>query len=221
MKLRNREMFKIGPIGSKRYSHKSWDEKGHNMITSIHVAFDDTSIRCIQFGYLHKGIHVVSKKYGSSGGRYYEIVRLKDDEYVTGLSAIDCNGIKSLNFHTNQGKHGPFGDSNNYYSSSIDMKKYKRETDVKIRDRRDFGGFFGSFHEFDGLKSIGIYVNPTYDNKLTFNQACDPRYTSALHYQIPTIVDGIPVKHIRYKTKLKDRLLSKLRSISKELFCAL
>ncbi|XP_019082372.1 PREDICTED: jacalin-related lectin 24-like [Camelina sativa] len=170
MKLRDREMFKIGPIGSDFYPHKSWDEKG-----------------------------------------------LNSDEYVTGLSVIDCLGITGLNIHTNQRKHGPFCDR---YSSSIHMEKHKREIDVKIRDRREFGGFFGSFHEFQSLKSIGIYVNPMYDNKLTFNQAWDPQYTSALHYQIPTIVDGIPVKHIRYKTKLKDRILSKLRSISKELFCA-
>lgn len=139
-------------------------------------------------------------------------VRLNDDEYVTGLSGIDCQGrITSLIIHTNQGNHGPFCDR----YSTIYMDPLKRDIDVKIRDRSEFGGFFGSFDDFGDLTSIGIYVYPTYDNKLTLNQTTwDPINTIAnnrtLDYQIPKIVDGIPVKYIRYKPKLKDRILSKL-----------
>ncbi|CAH8265855.1 unnamed protein product, partial [Arabidopsis lyrata] len=171
------------------------------------------SIKCIQFSYFQNGIHVVSEKYGSSKGRSYEIVRLNDDEYVTALSGIYYERkITSLTFHTNQGKHGPFCDIPGY--SSIIVAGRTRKIDVKIRDRREFGGFFGSFDDFGDLTSIGIYVYPTYHNKPTLNQAWDPLYTFAhkrtLNYQIPTIVDGIPVKHIRYKPKLKDRILSKL-----------
>lgn len=136
-------------------------------------------------------------------------MRLNDDEYVTGLSGIFWERkVTSLTFHTNQGKHGPFCNGTGYSSSY--MADYKKEIDVKIRDRREFGGFFGSFDdEFDGLTSIGIYVYPTYDNKPTLNQAWDPLYAFA-HNQIPTIADGIPVMHIRYKPKLKDRIFSKL-----------
>lgn len=74
MRTRNRKMFKVGPIGSKRYYGKSWDEKGHNMISSIYVAFNKDAIKCIQFSYFHNGVHVVSQKYGSSKGQSYEIV---------------------------------------------------------------------------------------------------------------------------------------------------
>ncbi|CAA0376669.1 unnamed protein product [Arabidopsis thaliana] len=209
MKSRNREMFKVGPIGSKQYYDKSWEEKGRNMISSIYVAFNKDSIKCIQFSYFHNGVHVVSEKHGSSKGQSYEIVRLNADEYVTGLSGIFWERkVTSLTFHTNQGKHGPFCNGTGYSSSY--MADYKKEIDVKIRDRREFGGFFGSFDdEFDGLTSIGIYVYPTYDNKPTLNQAWDPLYAFA-HNQIPTIADGIPVMHIRYKPKLKDRIFSKL-----------
>ncbi|VYS55429.1 unnamed protein product [Arabidopsis thaliana] len=181
MKSRNREMFKVGPIGSKQYYDKSWEEKGRNMISSIYVAFNKDSIKCIQFSYFHNGVHVVSEKHGSSKGQSYEIVRLNDDEYVTGLSGIFWERkVTSLTFHTNQGKHGPFCNGTGYSSSY--MADYKKEIDVKIRDRH---------------------------NKPTLNQAWDPLYAFA-HNQIPTIADGIPVMHIRYKPKLKDRIFSKL-----------
>lgn len=60
-------------------------------------------------------------------------VRLEKYEYVTALSGQSDNRITSLTFHTNKRKHGPF------------CKKYKdgywkREIDVGIRDRSEFGG---------------------------------------------------------------------------------
>lgn len=68
-------MFKVGPIGSKEFFDKSWEEKGHTMISNIYVAFDDRYITSIQFSYFQNGAHVVSKKHGSSSkGRYFEIV---------------------------------------------------------------------------------------------------------------------------------------------------
>ncbi|EOA26440.1 hypothetical protein CARUB_v10025572mg, partial [Capsella rubella] len=158
------------------------DEKGRNMISNIYVAFNKYKIHSIQFSYFQKGGHVVSKKYGSSkeGEFSYEIfvfvlslfmipkakanlfnkqVRLNHDEYVTGLSGICFQGrVTSLTFYTNQRKHGPFCDQ--YSSNSLINSSYKREIDVGIRDRREFGGFFGSYDQY-GMSSIGIYVYPT------------------------------------------------------------
>ncbi|XP_023640427.1 LOW QUALITY PROTEIN: jacalin-related lectin 24 [Capsella rubella] len=172
IQFRKRKMFKVGPIGSKLFD-TSWDEKdekGRNMISNIYVAFNKYKIHSIQFSYFQKGGHVVSKKYGSSkeGEFSYEIVRLNHDEYVTGLSGICFQGrVTSLTFYTNQRKHGPFCDQ--YSSNSLINSSYKREIDVGIRDRREFGGFFGSYDQY-GMSSIGIYVYPTYDNDFPLNE---------------------------------------------------
>ncbi|XP_010512867.1 PREDICTED: jacalin-related lectin 25-like [Camelina sativa] len=161
MKSRNKKMFKVGPMGSKLYynTYWNWNEKGGNMISSIYLALGKDAIYSIQFRYFQNGGHVMSKKYGSSEkGESHEIVRLNSDEYVTGLSAIDCIGITSLIIHTNQGKHGPYCDR---FSSSMYMKEeYETKIDVGIYDPREFGGFFGSFDDSGKLTSIGMYVCP-------------------------------------------------------------
>lgn len=85
-------------------------------------------------------------------------VILKDDEYVTGLSGVHGyevhGGIKSLTFRTNCGEHGPIGSLNDNSESG-----FKIDIDPGIRDRREFGGFFGSYSK-GNLSSVGIYVSP-------------------------------------------------------------
>lgn len=83
-------------------------------------------------------------------------MKLVGDEYVTGLSGELglCEGIRNLTFHTNLGKHGPIGKSEDNYASGS-----KVNVDPEIRDRRGFGGFFGSYNS-NGLSSIGIYAIP-------------------------------------------------------------
>ncbi|CAH8265856.1 unnamed protein product [Arabidopsis lyrata] len=259
MKSRGREMFKVGPIGSKRDYHKNleWDEKGRNMISSIYVAFDRDAINHIQFSYRQNGGHVVSEKYGASdaikrkygtskGQSHVMFVfvmvtddhvktnlcniqaRLNDDEFVTGLSAIDCIGVTTLNIHTNQGKHGPICD---IFQSVTNMDKYKREIDVKIRDRREFGGFFGSFDDYGNLTSIGIYVRPITrindaalrtnykvtevtddeDDQSTLYQSYGPlttiNHNRTLEYQMPhEVSDGYHVNPIVQKPKFEDKI---------------
>ncbi|CAD5321280.1 unnamed protein product [Arabidopsis thaliana] len=236
MKSRGREMFKVGPIGSQRAYLKNleWEEKGRNMISSIYVAFDKDTINSIQFSYCQNGGHVVSKKYGMSdaqkqkygsyNGRFHVMVRLNDDEFVTGLSAIYlCKGITNLNIHTNQGKHGPICDR--YSSSKNIMDNYKVEIDVKIRDRREFGGFFGSFDNYGTLTSIGIYVCPItrindvalrtnykvtddYDDQSTFYQSSGPlttiNHNRKLEYQMPHEVSD--VKPIVHNPNFEDKI---------------
>ncbi|CAL9236798.1 unnamed protein product [Arabidopsis halleri] len=240
MKSRGREMFKVGPIGSKRDYHENleWDEKGRNMISSIYVAFDRDAINHIQFSYRQNGGHVVSekygasdaikKKYGTSKGQSHVMVRLNDDEFVTGLSAIDCIGVTTLNIHTNQGKHGPICDR---FQSVTNMDKFKREIDVKIRDRREFGGFFGSFDDYGNLTSIGIYVRPITrindaalrtnykvtevtddeDDQNTLYQSYGPlttiNHNRTLEYQMPhEVSDGYHVNPIVQKPKFEDKI---------------
>lgn len=83
-------------------------------------------------------------------------MKLVQDEYVTGLSGNEdlLGGICNLTFHTNLGKHGPIGKFKDNYPSG------SKVFDSEIRDRRGFGGFFGSYNS-NGLSSIGIYVSPT------------------------------------------------------------
>lgn len=85
-------------------------------------------------------------------------MRLNQDEYVTGFSGVlgvyGATIIRNLTFHTNRGKHGPIGGLDCNYSFGT-----KIEINPAIRDRREFGGFFGSCTK-EFLSSIGIYVNP-------------------------------------------------------------
>lgn len=64
----------MGPIGSRIYNVKSWDEKGRTRISNIYVSCDDRCITSIQFSYYHNGAHVVSHKHGSSQGHNFHIV---------------------------------------------------------------------------------------------------------------------------------------------------
>lgn len=75
---------------------------------------------------------------------------------MTGLSGVLglSEGIKSLTFHTNCGEHGPIGSLNDGYESGR-----KIEIHPGVRDRREFGGFFGSTNKYS-LSSIGMYVSP-------------------------------------------------------------
>ncbi|CAA7050511.1 unnamed protein product [Microthlaspi erraticum] len=183
-------MFKVGPIGSTFSSDKSWDEKGHTTISGIYVTFNDYGIKSLQFSYVQNGAHVMSKTYGSSEA----------------LSGVHYNQtrITYLTFHTNKRKHGPF-------CKGEYVESWKREIDVRICDRNELGGLFGSFYDFYGgsyLQSIGMYVllpklSPIHTTTITRNQTLD--------YRSLKIVDGFPVKPIRpYKPKLKDRILSEL-----------
>ncbi|CAE6047819.1 unnamed protein product [Arabidopsis arenosa] len=106
----------------------------------------------IQFGYIENGALVMSAKYGGDfKGQSFRVVKLKHNEYVTGLSG--CGGINSLTFYTNLGKHGPICEP------KLNVTNIKTEIDLAICDRREFGGFFGSCNQYS-LTSIGIYVNP-------------------------------------------------------------
>jgi len=141
-------------------------------------------------------------------------VRLNDDEYVTGLSGIFYESkITSLTFYTNQRKHGPFCKKHDCLKDLC-----TEEIDVGIRDRREFGGFFGSFSDaYGGLTSIGIYVNPTYDSNLTLNdkislyQSSGPlstiNHNRKLKYQMPREgYDGYHVKPIVHNPKFEDKI---------------
>ncbi|KAL0666011.1 hypothetical protein Bca4012_028715 [Brassica carinata] len=136
------------------------DEKGRNIISHIYVSYKHF-ITSIQFGYLNSEDDealTMSTKFGASEGHSFRAVILKQDEYVTGLSGVHGygmhDGIKSLTFRTNCGEHGPIGNLDDCYPSG-----FKIDIDPGIRDRREFGGFFGSYSK-SKLSSVGIYVCP-------------------------------------------------------------
>ncbi|KAH0911933.1 hypothetical protein HID58_035254 [Brassica napus] len=137
-----------------------WDEKGRNIISHIYISYRNF-ITSIQFGYLNSEDDealTLSMKFGPSEGHSFRAVILKQDEYVTGLSGVHGygmrDGIKSLTFHTNCGEHEPIGSVND--NSAIG---FKIDIDPGIRDRREFGGLFGSYSK-NNLSSVGIYVSP-------------------------------------------------------------
>ncbi|CAN8318268.1 unnamed protein product [Cochlearia groenlandica] len=128
-----------------------WDHKGRNMISHIYISYDEI-IRSIQFGYLENESLVLSSKMGYSDSDNFKALRLDEDEYVKGLSGTSelAGGISNLTVYTNRRKYGPFGQVFKYESDT---------TNVAIRDRREFGGFFGSFCPY-GVTSIGMYLSP-------------------------------------------------------------
>ncbi|KAF8087865.1 hypothetical protein N665_0565s0050 [Sinapis alba] len=151
-------MIKAGSVGRKvSLGDPLWDEKGKNMISHIFISFNEY-ITCVQFGYLKDEAIDLSQPFGNSHGNF-RTVRLNQDEYVTGLSGVvaQTGKIINLTFHTNRGKHGPFGSS----SDGFDASRSKIEIVPGIRDRSEFCGFFGSFNSKYQLSSIGIYVCPT------------------------------------------------------------
>lgn len=87
-------------------------------------------------------------------------VRLKEDEYITGLSGViekmGLGRIINLTFHTNRGKHGPIGRSCDDSDASVSTI----EIDPAISDESEFSGFFGTYNS-EYLSTIGIYVKPT------------------------------------------------------------
>ncbi|CAF2094115.1 unnamed protein product [Brassica rapa subsp. narinosa] len=168
----SREMIRAGSVGTRatydepydsdgeETADTEWDEKGRNFISHIYVSYKHF-ITSIQFGYLNcedDEALTLSAKFGHSEGHSFRAVILKEDEYVTGLSGVHRfgmhDGIKSLTFHTNCGEHGPIGSVND--NSEIG---FKIDIDPGIRDRREFGGFFGSYSKVN-LSSVGIYVSP-------------------------------------------------------------
>ncbi|CAN8284557.1 unnamed protein product [Cochlearia groenlandica] len=156
-------MIKVGPVGAKEPNDKHWDEQGKTMVSHIFVSYDTTSIRSIQFGYSEKGSMVLSEKYGdSSQGHNFQVIKLKHNEYVTGLcgvasSGFNNEGIVSLTINTNLGKHVLISDPER--ALSYNCSRTKKEINIGISDRREFGGFFGTCNA-SYLKSIGIYMNP-------------------------------------------------------------
>ncbi|CAF2087918.1 unnamed protein product, partial [Brassica napus] len=179
-----------------------WDEKGRNIISHIYISYRNF-ITSIQFGYLNSGDDealTLSMKFGPSDGHSFRAVSfvfvenisfsliseplmqviLKQDEYVTGLSGVHGygmhDGIKSLTFHTNCGEHEPIGSVND--NSAIG---FKIDIDPGIRDRREFGGLFGSYSK-NNLSSVGIYVSPIarYDMVAKRENIGPPRLCSSL-----------------------------------------
>ncbi|CAE6041098.1 unnamed protein product [Arabidopsis arenosa] len=194
------------------------------MISHIYVTHGDSHIKSIQFIYFHDEAPAMSAKHGACGGwphlrgrTQFKMIRLNHDEYVTGLSGIDCDlSITSLTFYTNKRKHGPICKIYDH------PKSWKSEINVGIRDRREFGGFFGSFCDIRGcLSSIGIYFCPVTsingtvlstkytvtdddDDQLTLYQSSDSiatiNHRQTLEYQRLEFLDGSHVNSIGHLT---------------------
>ncbi|KAG7570353.1 Jacalin-like lectin domain superfamily [Arabidopsis thaliana x Arabidopsis arenosa] len=112
------EMIRAGPVGDTgSKTDTDWDEKGKTMISHIFVSFNSSRIISIQFGYIENGALVMSSKYGGDfKGQSFRVVKLKHNEYVTGLIGCReinsllsrCEGINSLTFYTNWENTDPF-----------------------------------------------------------------------------------------------------------------
>ncbi|KAF8019853.1 hypothetical protein BT93_G0518 [Corymbia citriodora subsp. variegata] len=145
----------IGPFGG--LGGCAWDDGKFNGVREIEVMHDNV-IHYIKFVYDKNGEQVCSVMHGhQTGGVKAMVTKVRLDyprEYLTSISGYkqeDCHNnidnsiIQSLTFHSNRGRHGPFGK---------EMGKYfwYPSTGSKII------GFYGRCGET--LNSIGAHAEP-------------------------------------------------------------
>ncbi|KAJ9560236.1 hypothetical protein OSB04_005396 [Centaurea solstitialis] len=109
-----------GPWGG--FGGKPWDDGVYSTVKQVSVHFRESLnvIYAIQFEYVQRDAKsVLSPTHGGTGGDTMELVDLDGtDEYLTGISGFygpvkGYNGVEaitSITFHTNKGKHGPYGE---------------------------------------------------------------------------------------------------------------
>ncbi|KAL9389303.1 hypothetical protein Peur_017908 [Populus x canadensis] len=130
-----------------------WDHKGRTEISHIYISHDNL-IRFIQFQYVEEN-GVLSKlspmPVKNSYGWRFNVVKLDYPlEFLKGISGSWSSGnVTSLTFTTNCGTYGPFGCK----------EEDGTEFDFQTGDEPLSGGLHGSF-DAQGLRTIGIYVNP-------------------------------------------------------------
>ncbi|KAF8022663.1 hypothetical protein BT93_F0241 [Corymbia citriodora subsp. variegata] len=141
----------IGPFGG--LGGCVWDDGMFNGVREIEIVYDFV-IRGIMFVYDKSGEQVCSVMHGSHIGQFKSKVQLDyPREYLTSISGykredgnnVDSAIVESLTFHTNRGRHGPFGkDTGKHF--------WYPSTGSKII------GFYGRCGE--NLNSIGVYAEP-------------------------------------------------------------
>ncbi|CAA7033258.1 unnamed protein product [Microthlaspi erraticum] len=161
--------MKLGPLGDYSVGEK-WEETGHDKISHIFVNYGKTSVKSIQFGYVENGALVMSKRHGQKADEEdsTRIVRLNHEtEFVTGISGEKSySHLSSLTFHTNERKHLVFEAE---FDLSRERRPPTREFHSGIHDRREFGGFFGSYSNWS-FHSLGLYIRPILSGVQTIKQ---------------------------------------------------
>ncbi|XP_018732322.1 jacalin-related lectin 4 isoform X2 [Eucalyptus grandis] len=141
----------IGPFGG--LGGCVWDDGTFSGVREIEVMYDFV-IRGIMFVYDKSGEQVCSVMHGSRTGQFKSKVKLDyPREYLISISGykredgdnVNNAIVESLTFHSNRGRHGPFGkDTGKHF--------WYPSTGSKII------GFYGRCGE--ALNSIGVYAEP-------------------------------------------------------------
>ncbi|XP_052207937.1 inactive protein RESTRICTED TEV MOVEMENT 1-like [Diospyros lotus] len=148
-------MIKLPTVSST--SGEAWDHKGRTELVEIFISYDDYAIKFLQFLYAENGSLVLSERPDGSylGNKFITVMLQYPNEFLTSLKGTygyDSSGYRiltSIEFGTNLGNHGPFGEAN-------ENDEY---FDLQMGNHRQFGGFHGTT-KFDILRSIGVYVKP-------------------------------------------------------------
>ncbi|KAI3513208.1 hypothetical protein L1887_20535 [Cichorium endivia] len=100
---------------------KPWDDGVFSHVKQVRVYLGESLkvISAIQFEYVKRDDKsVFSQMHGGTGGGKTEVINVDGTkEYLTGISGfcgpvegyVGLEGITSITFHTNKGKHGPYG----------------------------------------------------------------------------------------------------------------
>ncbi|TMW87567.1 hypothetical protein EJD97_019781 [Solanum chilense] len=144
------EMIKVGPVGNDYGS--IWEENGGGDVAGIFVSYGKNSIQSLQFLFYEDGNFVQSNKHGRHYcANFSAVVFNYPSEYLTSISGSYVNGVglESIEFATNKGSYGPFGQTTTY----------AKHFNFKLGNSNLFGGFHGTVNN-SGVESIGIYLKP-------------------------------------------------------------
>uniref|UniRef100_A0A3Q7I7Y3 Jacalin-type lectin domain-containing protein n=1 Tax=Solanum lycopersicum TaxID=4081 RepID=A0A3Q7I7Y3_SOLLC len=143
-------MIKVGAVGNDYGS--TWEEKGRGDVAGIFVAYSKDSIQSLQFLLYEDGNFVQSNKHGTHYcANFSAVVFNYPSEFLTSISGsyVNGEGLESIEFTTNKGSYGPFGQTTTY----------AKHFNFHLGNSNLFGGFHGTVSD-SAVESIGIYLKP-------------------------------------------------------------
>ncbi|XP_015086023.1 inactive protein RESTRICTED TEV MOVEMENT 1-like [Solanum pennellii] len=148
------EMIKVGPVGNDCGS--IWEENGRGDVAGIFVSYTEDSIQSLQSLFCEDGNFVQSNKHGRHYcANFSALVFNYPSEFLTSISGscVDVEGLESIEFTTNKGTYGPFGQTTTY----------AKHFNFHLGNSNLFGGFHGTISD-SAVDSIGIYLKPAIIN---------------------------------------------------------
>ncbi|KAK1390344.1 Jacalin-type lectin domain-containing protein [Heracleum sosnowskyi] len=149
-------MYKIG--ASTKASGSVWDAKGKSKIAEIYIASNKKYFRFIDFVYGdNQNTPRLSGLSCQGDITFFNTITLEYPfEFINGISGFyerdyGSKYLRSITFHTNKAKYGPF--------IACPANEESEQIEFNYQVGSNFSGFFGT-NLPNGVESIGIYCKP-------------------------------------------------------------